>query len=78
MPRVSTKRQITIPVDLCQKANINPGDDIETFIFNGQITIVKKEKGAAKGILKHIKADKRFSDEQSLSNALEEKQKGAA
>jgi len=78
MPKVSAKRQITIPVDLCQEANINPGDDIETFIFNRQITIVKKEKGAAKGILKQIKADKRYTDEQSLSSTIEGKHKGAA
>jgi len=32
MPKVSAKRQITIPVDLCQEANINPGDDIEAYI----------------------------------------------
>ena len=78
MPKVSAKRQITIPVDLCQEANINPGDDIETYIFNGQITIVKKEAGAAKGILKQLKADKRYSDKQSMSSALDDKQKGVA
>ncbi len=78
MPKVSSKRQITIPVNQCQEANIEPGDEIDTFIYNGQITIVKKEIGAAKGILAHIKADKRLSDEQSLQSTLEEKQKGVA
>jgi len=78
MPKVSAKRQITIPVDLCQEANINPGDDIEAYIYNEQITLVKKEKGAAKGILSQIKTDKRFSDKQSLSSAIEDKHKGAA
>ncbi len=58
--------------------DLEPGDEIDTFIFNGQITIVKKEIGAAKGILAHIKPDKRMSDEQSLQSTLEEKQKGAA
>lgn len=78
MPKVSAKRQITIPVDLCQEANINPGDDIETFIFNGQITLVKKEKGAAKGLLKNIKINKKYSDNESLSSAIQNKHKGAA
>jgi len=78
MPKVSSKRQITIPVSQCLEANIEPGDEIDTFIFNGQITIVKKETGAAKGILSHIKSDKRYSDGESLQSALEEKQKGAA
>lgn len=76
MPKVSAKRQITIPIDQCQEAHIEPGDEVETFIYNGQITIVKKEKGAAKGILSHIKADKRISDEQSLQSTLEQRRKG--
>ena len=78
MPKVSSKRQITIPIDLCQQAKINPGDEIETFIYGGQITIVKKEKGAAKGIFKQIKANKKISDETSRQSALEEKHKGTA
>ena len=77
MPKVSSKRQITIPIGQCQEANIEPGDEIETFIFDGQITIVKKESGAAKGALKHIKPDKRISDEQSLQSVLDEKHKVA-
>jgi len=71
MPKVSAKRQITIPIDLCAKAHIQPGDEIETFIYNGQITIVKKEKGAAKGILNDVKINKKLSDEQSLQSALD-------
>jgi len=74
MPKVSAKRQITIPIDQCQEAKINPGDEIETFIYDGQITIVKKVKGAAKGILNKVKIDKRFSDEISLQSTLAEKQ----
>ena len=50
---------------------------ISKLIYNEQITIVKKEKGAAKGILRQIKSDKIFSDKQSLSNAIEDKHKGA-
>ncbi|MGB5409735.1 MAG: AbrB/MazE/SpoVT family DNA-binding domain-containing protein [Gammaproteobacteria bacterium] len=78
MPRISAKRQITIPISLCQEAHIQPGDEIETFIYNGQITIVKKERSAAKGILRHVKYDKRMSDEQSLQSALKDKHTGAS
>ncbi len=78
MPKVSTKRQITIPIDLCDEAHIAPGDEIEVFIYNQQITLVKKEKGAAKGVLAHLKADKRISDDQSLQSTLEARQKGMA
>lgn len=78
MPIVSAKRQITIPIDLCREADIEPGDEIETFIFNGQITIVKKTKGAAQGVLAHVKGDKRFSDDDSLQSTLDARHKGAA
>ena len=71
MPKVSSKRQITIPIEQCNEANIKAGDTVETFIYNNQITIVKKTVGAAKGLLKHIKYDKRMTDEQSLQDALE-------
>ena len=78
MSKVSSKRQITIPVQLCAEAHISPGDEVETFIFNGHITIVKKELGTAKGILEHVHANAEMTDEESLLSALEERQKGAA
>jgi len=71
MPKVSSKRQITIPIEQCNEADIKAGDTVETFIYNNQITIVKKTVGAARGLLKHIKYDKRMTDEQSLEDALE-------
>ena len=70
MPKVSSKRQITIPIDLCEEAHIKPGDEIEAFIYKGQITIVKKDKFAAKGILAHIKPNKNMTDEYSLHETL--------
>lgn len=78
MSKVSAKRQITIPIDLCKEVHINPGDEIETFVYNGQITIVKKEKGAAKGFLRHFMFDKRVSDEQSLQSSINDRHEGAA
>jgi len=75
MPKISAKRQITIPINLCAEAHIQPGDEIDTYIYNGQITIVKKEEGAAKGILSHVKFNKKLSDEQSLQSSLDEKHK---
>jgi len=32
MPKVSSKRQITIPINQCEETNIEPGDEIDTFI----------------------------------------------
>ena len=71
MPKVSAKRQITLPIEQCRQADINPGDEYECFVNNnGHITIVKKMPGSASGFLKGIKTDKRYSDETSLQSAI--------
>jgi len=72
MPKVSAKRQITLPVDQCRQAHIEPGDEYNSYVDNnGQITIVKKTSGAAKGVLKGIKVNKRMNDESSRQSALD-------
>lgn len=71
MPRVSAKRQITIPANQCEELGIQPGDEIESFVADGRITLVKKHKGAAKGALKHVKAKQNISDDDSLQSALQ-------
>ncbi|MEQ8482981.1 MAG: AbrB/MazE/SpoVT family DNA-binding domain-containing protein [Pseudomonadales bacterium] len=72
MPKVSSKRQITLPIDLCEEAHIAPGDMVETYVYRGQITVVKKEAGAAEGVLRHLRGDRRITDEQSRQRALAE------
>jgi AbrB family looped-hinge helix DNA binding protein len=70
MPKVSAKRQITLPVSQCESIGIKPGDEVESFVADGQITIVKKSKGAAKGLLKHVQPDQTMTDDESLLSAL--------
>lgn len=73
MPKVSAKRQITLPIDQCKAAGIEPGDEYDSYVDNeGHITIVKKVAGSAKGLLRGIAIDKRFSDEQSLQSAIDQ------
>ena len=71
MPRVSAKRQITLPVNQCEALGIQPGDEVESFVAHGQLTIVKKKLGAAKGVLKHVQGDLSMTDEESLESALQ-------
>lgn len=72
MPKVSAKRQITLPVDQCRQAHIEPGDEYNSYVDNnGYITIIKSTPGAAKGVLKGVKVDNRLSDETSLHSALD-------
>lgn len=73
MPKVSIKRQITLPIEQCKLADIAPGDEVETFLFNNQITIVKKQAGAARGVLAGVASDRRVKDQQSLQDTLDRK-----
>ncbi len=70
MPKVSTKRQITLPISQCEALGIEPGDEVESFVADGQLTIVKKLKGAAKGLLKRVQANSSMTDDESLQSAL--------
>jgi bifunctional DNA-binding transcriptional regulator/antitoxin component of YhaV-PrlF toxin-antitoxin module len=73
MPKVSAKRQITLPVYQCREAGIEPGDEYESYVSNdGQITILKKVKGAALGALKYLSSDPSMSDESSLQSVLQD------
>ena len=44
MPKVSAKRQMTILIDQCQALGIEPGDTMEMFVVDGQLTLVKRQE----------------------------------
>ena len=71
MPKVSSKRQITLPVDQCKQVGIEPGDEYQRFVADGHITIVKKVPGATSRILKNVKGDASVTDKVSLQSVLE-------
>lgn len=71
MPKVSAKRQITLPVAGCDELDIHPGDEVEILRYGNQFNIIKKQVGAAAGMLKGTKADKAVSDEQSRQGHFE-------
>ena len=52
MPKLSAKRQITLPISHCQELDIQPGDDVDIYVHQGRITIVKLTPGRAAGVLK--------------------------
>jgi AbrB family looped-hinge helix DNA binding protein len=70
MPILSPKRQVTLPKELCDRLRVRSGDQVEFVEHNGRITILKKTRGASAAVLRHLKADARFSDEESLRDAL--------
>lgn len=70
MPKISAKRQITLPVDQCRELDIQPGDEIEFFVSAGHLALIKKEAGAANGALRSIKGQTGISDEESRQSSL--------
>ena len=73
MPRVSMKRQITLPIDQCLALGIEPGDMVDSFVVDGQLTLVKKSAGAAKGLLSHVQAQHSMTDEESLQSVMRDR-----
>jgi len=71
MHKVSLKRQITLPKELCEKAQIAPGDYVEIYEHNGYLSVIKKFVGASVGSLKHLKAKSSISDEASMQDAIQ-------
>lgn len=70
MPILSPKRQVTLPKELCDRLEVQPGDDLDILEYKGRITILKKVKGASAGALAHVRVDRRHSDAESLSETL--------
>ena len=63
--KVSSKRQVTLPISQCAEAHIDKGDEVKSFVDrHGVISIVKQSKGAARGILSNVKANPDVSDEE--------------
>jgi AbrB family looped-hinge helix DNA binding protein len=73
MPILSPKRQVTLPKELCDRLRVRPGDQVEFLEHDGRITIVKKTRGASAGVLRHLKADARFSEAESIQDTLDSK-----
>ena len=69
--KVREKRQITLHVELCIVADIDKGDEVESFVDRqGIISIVKKSMGAASGILKGTKVNQAINDDESVESAI--------
>lgn len=71
MPTLSSKRQVTIPKDLCDRLDVHAGDNLIFLEHNGRITIIKKAPGASAGALSHLKADLQVSESDSLEGEVE-------
>ncbi len=71
MPRISAKRQLTLPAHQCRLAGIKPGDECRSFVADGRITIIRQQLGSAWGCLAHLQADETVSDADSRQHSIE-------
>ena len=71
MPKVSTKRQITLPISGCKELGIKAGDEVEILRYGNQFNIIKKVAGSAEGLLESSKVNNAYSDEESLQSNFE-------
>ncbi len=52
MARVDERGQIKLPAADCEALGIKPGDEVVIFHHGNQINVIKREQGAAAGLLK--------------------------
>ena len=71
MPKLSQKRQITLPVADCKELGIHPGDDLEILRRGNQFNIIKKKTGSAAAMLAGSKVDERYTDAESRESSFE-------
>ncbi len=70
MATLSSKRQITLPKDLCDQAGIAPGARFRVFCHNGHITLVQQHDNASMGVLRHLRANNEVSEHASRDQAI--------
>jgi bifunctional DNA-binding transcriptional regulator/antitoxin component of YhaV-PrlF toxin-antitoxin module len=75
MSILSQKRQITLPKGLCDKLLVQPGDDLSFLEHGGRITIIKKIKGSSDGVLSRLSANAKYTDKDSLEDAIANKRR---
>ncbi|WP_077529047.1 AbrB/MazE/SpoVT family DNA-binding domain-containing protein [Vreelandella utahensis] len=76
MTRLSSKRQVTLPKSLCDRAGLNSGDEFKVLEHDGHITLIKQTPGASDGFLRDIQPDERFSEEESRDDGIQQSRDG--
>ena len=59
-----------MPIEHCEALGFEPGDDVAILAANGVLTVIKKQPGAARGLLTKVRGNKRISDRDSLRSSL--------
>jgi AbrB family looped-hinge helix DNA binding protein len=73
MHKVTQKRQITIPIEVCRTLDITPGNYVEIFERDGVAHIVKMSNDDLSGKFSHHLKGKEFPSNDEIKLAIKNK-----
>jgi AbrB family looped-hinge helix DNA binding protein len=73
MPKLTGKRQVTVPQSVCEAMGLKPGDYVEIFEHNGVAHIVKMNNKSLAGQFAHLAKGNKIPSPGSLKKALKAK-----
>jgi AbrB family looped-hinge helix DNA binding protein len=76
MHKVTTKRQVTLPLAVCNAMALQPGDYVEVFVRDGVAHIVKMNSDSLSGKFNHLLKNKDLPSLDTMKKII--KQRAAA
>jgi AbrB family looped-hinge helix DNA binding protein len=73
MHKVTTKRQVTLPLAVCNAMALKPGDYVEVFARDGVAHIVKINSDSLAGKFNYLLKDKQFPSAKELKDAIKKR-----
>ena len=71
MHKVTSKRQVTIPQNICEAMQLEPGDYVEIFERDGVAHVVKMQDEDLAGKYHHLTKDKAVPSAKTLKQAIQ-------
>ena len=72
MHKVTAKRQITLPLSVCQSMNLTAGDYVEVFERDGVAHIVKISDENLAGKFNYLLKNKPFPSDEIMTDAIKQ------
>ena len=73
MPKLTSKRQVTVPQSVCEAIGLKPGDHVEIFERDGVAHIVKMDDKSLAGQFAYLARAKKFPTAEEVKAAVKEK-----
>lgn len=73
MHKLTSKRQVTIPVAVCEALGLSPGDYVEIFERDGVAHLVKVNRDSLAGAFSSLTGDQAIPDDAAVKQALRDR-----